>query len=251
MAAVFQLASWGATAYLAYSFYQTGTYVYSLWTPPSCDPNGVDATECFCSAYTEDTAIHFEIYVSPKKELKPNFQSSSSYQQVYSSALPPRDGDNTAVLPPHPMRLSFDQAPIHHVTSLNGRRKPFKLHRNKSHIYAHIVSYNQPNTHEQASSLPKEAIFKALAIPLTYYESPPADIFSLKTMKSGKERDDVSAPDARAKYSVVQYYQPNLTVFYVVDFNCYPKMHIPGDLYHQLVANRQRNQRRRVESLEI
>eukprot|EP01084_Bolivina_argentea_P155363 270743_1 len=101
MSVVIQLASWAATAYLAYNFYGTATYVYSLFNPPQCDPS-LNPSECFCGSYTEDTGMHFEVYLSNKMKLSNKFQSSNQFRQVYSSSLPPSS----------PIKISFDSESI-------------------------------------------------------------------------------------------------------------------------------------------
>eukprot|EP00484_Ammonia_sp_Unknown_P003387 CAMPEP_0197076398 /NCGR_PEP_ID=MMETSP1384-20130603/212095_1 /TAXON_ID=29189 /ORGANISM="Ammonia sp." /LENGTH=667 /DNA_ID=CAMNT_0042515253 /DNA_START=24 /DNA_END=2027 /DNA_ORIENTATION=+ len=245
MSIVIQLASYAAAAYLSYSFYQTGSYVYSLWTPPTCDPT-VNAADCYCpSYYAKDVSIHFEIYLSPKASLQQNFQSSSQFQRVYSSALPPSSDDaDFDAMPASPVRLSFDSKPIHHKTSINGKHKLFKLHQSKEPIYAHIVAYNAPqksSDYYYTSSLPTDSIFSQISIPVTYLDPPPPDTFSLQTMRSGKQKQSKPSPApsrSPLRPFKVQYFQPNLTVFYVVDANCYPIRAIPGDMFPFLTNKR-------------
>ena len=239
MSIVVQIASWAATAYLAYSFYQTGTYVYSLWTPPTCNPSDTPG-ECFCASYNEDTSIHFEVYLSLKQKLPQNFQSSKKFKRVYSSALPPSDNDDSDALPPSPRKVSFDSQPLQHKTFINGRK--FKLHNNKTNIYAHIVSYNLPKSKSSdyyyTSSLPTDSIFSMIQIPVTYHDTPPPDTFSLKTGKSGKEEQENINTENNKLVDLVQYFQPNLTIFYVIDFNCYPIRAIPHDVFPYLRSNK-------------
>lgn len=260
MSIVVQIASWAATAYLAYSFYQTGTYVYSLWTPPTCD-SSQNPGQCLCGSYDEDTLLHFEVYLSPKNKLQQNFQTSTQFKRVYSSAFPPNPdniNDESEALPPNPVKVSFDSEPLQHKTFLNGRK--YKLHKNKTTIYAHIISYNPPKSKSSdyyyTSSIPTDYIFSSINIPVTYFDAPPPDTFSLQTGKSGKEQqENIKTTDNKPLVDMVQYFQPNLTIFYVVDFNCYPIRTIPHDVFpylrSQRFSARQRNQRQTVSFLFI
>eukprot|EP01083_Nonionella_stella_P260837 888823_1 len=112
MSVVIQIASWAATAYLAYNFYQTGSYVYSLFHPPTCESSS-NPSECFCNSYTEDTSIHFEIYLSKKKKIQQNFQSNNQFRKLFSSAYQQsNDESSNEVLSSSPIKLSFDSDPI-------------------------------------------------------------------------------------------------------------------------------------------
>ena len=217
MSMVLSIASWAATAYLTYNFYHTARYVYSLWTPPTCDPLQTPG-QCFCGSFNENTLIHFQVYLSNKGKLSHKFESSSQYKQIYSS-----------ISPPSPIKLSFDSKPIKYKTYINGMDKLYKLHENKSSVYAHIISYHAP---KKSSSLPSDSIFSYHSLPITYIESPPPNTFKLNDMSLSKPSDTNKLVDR------VQYFQPNLTIFYVVDFNCYPLNAIPHDVFYHLKSKR-------------
>ena len=71
----------------------------------------------------------------------------------------------------------------------------------------------------------------------------PATTFNLKDGTSGKEDvETASDEEERTLYDSVMYFQPNLTLFYVVDFNCYPRRAIPGDVYRHLRSSQSHQQ---------
>lgn len=237
MSIVIQLTSWAATAYLSYSFYQTASHVYSLWSPPTCNPSDSPG-DCLCPSYDENTAIHFEIYLSKKRQLVQNFQSSNQFNQVYSSALP-SSSYNDYSNSDDDVKVSFDTQSISYNAFIDGMSKKYKLHRNKSQIYAHIVSYMPPGKSSDyaASSIPTDSIFSFVSIPLTYHDAPPPNTFSLTDGKSGKMNEE-NQDSERKIFESVQYFQPNLTIFYVVDYNCYPRRGMPGDIFPYLRSQR-------------
>ncbi len=125
--------------YLCYSSFHTGTYVYSFWNPPECDPTITE--HCLCPRYHPQTSIEFDLYLSKQKQFNPQQhgqQQGRRHHLLHSTPRHPPTNESLITIDPSRAN-SPSSCPAHHGPTLTPLFLPF---------FDISVSHTQPNERE-------------------------------------------------------------------------------------------------------